>query len=456
MPREQAPTNRLSPRKIAVNVVLAVGAVVIACLVAFLLFTDTFVNELLKGRNISNFEKTHPNYSLRIRGVGYDIWQNRLKCDSLSLTPTDSGFSCTIAASSVSGIGWIPLFLGRALTPEHLANSDVDADNFVLIFPREQYQLRCGRLHVSVGDSAIVADSFELRPIAEDEQFFAANKFRRTRYRLVIPHWSMTGSACIGFLRRDMFCGRSARLQDPVLDILANKDKPKRSDSSNPLMPHEVFATIKATLQLDSLSITNGRLTYGERFARGADPAEITLDSMRVTVGGIANRCCDHDSTVLMAQGRFMNAGAVNVRMAIPVATPDFSLRYSGTLSRMPLKPLNSFLEVAEQIRIKSGDLHSATFDINVKSGQANGAVRIVYSDLSIAMLNEETGSEKGIVDRLTSFVANTIKIRQNNLPDKSGAVKLGEVAYKQKSGDSFFRFLWYALRSGLGDVMGF
>jgi hypothetical protein len=348
------------------------------------------------------------------------------------------------------------LLLGRALTPDCLASSEIDADNFVLTFPRDQYQLRCERLHVSVGDSAIVADSFELRPIAEDEQFFEATKFRRTRYRLVIPHWSMTGSACLGILKRDSFCGRSARLQDPVLDVLTNMAKPPETGLADPRLPHELLASIKATIQIDSLSIANGQVKYGERYARGAEPATVTFDSMQVSVGGIANRCSEHDSVVVRARGRFMNAGRMNVRMAIPVATPEFSMRCSGSLSRMRVPRLNSFLEVAQEIRIKSGDVHSITFDFNVETGRANGTVRAVYSDLSIAILNGETGSEKGIIDRVTSFLANNVKLRQSNVPDKTGAVEIGAVVYTRQPSDPFFKFLWFSLRSGLKDVVGF
>ena len=56
----------------------------------------------------------------------------------------------------------------------------------------------------------------------------------------------------------------------------------------------------------------------------------------------------------------------------------------------------------------------------------------------------------------IASFVANNITIRTNNLPDKSGAIKIGKVAYARRRDDPFFGFVWFALRSGVGDVVGF
>lgn len=443
-------------RNVATYVVLGAGLIVVASLVTFLLFTDAFVNQLLKGRNIRNFERTNPNYTLRIRGVGYDILQNRFTCDSITLTPADSGFSCTIAATSVSGIGWVKLFLGRALTPEHLSNSEVEAHGFVLSFPREQYQIRCSRLYVSVGDSAIVADSFTLGPMDDDKQFFAATHYRRTRYRLQVAHASMMGSSCLGLLRREMYCGRVARLESPHLDILTNKDKRPESDTTDPLMPYEVLAMIKARFQIDSVTIVNGSLTYGERMSREAVAAAITFDSMNVSIGGVSNHCCDHDSMIAVAQGRFMKAGTLNLRMAIPVAPPAFSLRYSGSLQRMPMSALNPFVTIGEHVRIKSGYVETAHFDIVVHKGNARGTIRAVYSDLAIALRDEETGSEKGILDRVTSFIANKVKLRTDNAANDSGPGTVGVVSYSRTSDDSFFQFLWFALRSGFKDVIGF
>jgi hypothetical protein len=71
-------------------------------------------------------------------------------------------------------------------------------------------------------------------------------------------------------------------------------------------------------------------------------------------------------------------------------------------------------------------------------------------------MINKRTGSDKGIFDVITSFVANNVKLRSNNMPDNSGAIKIGTVNYTRQNDDPFFRFAWFALRSGLGDAVGF
>jgi hypothetical protein len=117
---------------------------------------------------------------------------------------------------------------------------------------------------------------------------------------------------------------------------------------------------------------------------------------------------------------------------------------------------LNSFIEAGEHQRIKSGNVESAAFNINVNSGRASGSLRVLYSDLSVAILNNYTGSEKGILNKIASYVGKTFIIRESNLPDENGLLKIGEINYTRNPDDYFLQFVWFALRSGVGDVVGF
>jgi hypothetical protein len=80
--------------------------------------------------------------------------------------------------------------------------------------------------------------------------------------------------------------------------------------------------------------------------------------------------------------------------------------------------------------------------------------VRAIYRNLEIAVLDKQTGTEKGIDDRVASFLANMLKIRSSNTPDASGAMKEGEVNYTRRPDDEFQQFAWFALRTGILDVI--
>jgi len=458
MQNKHPPTDgqMLSPLKRASSAGFAVGALVLICVLVLLLFPDPLVNRFIKPRIIKAFAEAYPAYSIRIADMNYSVVKNRVGFDSVVLSAVDSTFSSTIGPFSVSGIGWMHLLWGGSLAPNDFANSVIDAHDIVLNFPQEQYELRCGFLRVSVPDSEVAVEGLKLHPPGEDEQFFAGSKFRKTRFRLVVPHARVMGVACLELLEGKNYRARSAHIHDAFLDALINKDKPFPQDTSSPRMPNEILSSIKGTLQVATLSIMNGRLEYGERFAVGAKPALITVDSIQILAEGIANHGDRGAAIVIHAQGIFMKAGTMNVHISLPVASPEFSFQYSGSLSRMDLSALNPFLETAEQMRIKAGVLQAATYEIKVVSGSASGNVRAVYRDLTFAAINKHTGSEKGFFDGIASFIANNFKFRGTNVPDKSGSIKIGEVKYTRKRVELFTEFAWFALRSGVGDVVGF
>jgi hypothetical protein len=192
-------------------------------------------------------------------------------------------------------------------------------------------------------------------------------------------------------------------------------------------MVHEALAAIRQPLQIDSLTITNGHLTYCERLAIGAAPAVLTFGAVSVSVEGIANRGERAAAIQLRGQGDLMNAGTLKVLMTIPITPPDFSFHYSGSLSAMDLTRLDAFLEIAEHIRIKSGVAQEAAFDIDVTAGHARGHVRAIYHDLEVAVLDKQTGTAKGLNNRVASFIENAFRIRSANAPGRIGLDEGGE-----------------------------
>jgi hypothetical protein len=140
--------------------------------------------------------------------------------------------------------------------------------------------------------------------------------------------------------------------------------------------------------------------------------------------------------------------------MAIPITPSDLSLHYSGSLGAMDLTRLDAFLDLAEHVRIKSGSAQEATFDITVTAGQARGWVRAIYQDLGVAVLDKHTGTEQGLDNRVTSFLANVLKVRTANAPDAAGAMKEGKVNHLRTPEEGFVEFVWSALWSGVRDVI--
>jgi hypothetical protein len=442
----------LSLARLLAYVGLCLGAVVIAVALLILMFGGAILNGYGKKKMERAFAKALPGCALRIGELDYTASANRLIAQSVTLSATTS----TLRAGrlSLTGVRWVRLLWGTASLADILAKASLDAANLDVEFPRSRYGVRCARLRASVPGSELIAKGTELRPLVGDEEFFAASAFRMTRFRVVVPECRVLGLAYGDLLQGKSYRARSVHLSRPSLDVLVSRYKPVEPFVKPPLMVHEALALIRQPLQVESLGITSGHLRYAERAVAGADPGVLTVGAMNVTVDGITNRGEASAVIALRAQGELLNAGALKVLMTIPVASPDLSLRYSGSLGPMDLTRLDAFLENAEHIRITSGSAKELSFEIDVTAGQARGRVRAIYKDLKIAFLDKQTGTEKVLGNRFDSFMTNAFKIRNSNAPDASGSMKEGKVSYTRDPKNEFLQFTWFALRSGVLDAV--
>ncbi|MGA2865051.1 MAG: hypothetical protein ABSF95_11270 [Verrucomicrobiota bacterium] len=445
-------SRRLSLGRLSAYVGACLGALVLAVAVLILGFGGAILNGYGKRKAERAFAQAHPGQALRIGKLDYAVGANRLVAQSVTLSATNT--SLKAGGISLTGVRWARLLWGTAALADVLAKASLEATNLDVEFPQAHYGLRCARLRASVPGSELIGEGTELRPLVGDEEFFAAHEFRTTRFHVVVPECRVLGLAYGELLQGKSYRARSVHFSRPTFDALVNRDKPAEPFVQRPLMVHEALAAIRQPLQVDSLSITNGHLRYCERVAVGADPAVLTFGAVSLSAAGIANRGGAAAAIQLRAQGDLMNAGTMKVLMTIPVTSRDFSLHYSGSLSAMDLTRLDAFLDIAEHTRIKSGSAQEAAFEIDVTAGQARGRVRAIYRDLEIAVLGKQTGSEKGLGNRVTSFLANVFKIRNANAPDASGSMKEGEVNYTRGPDEEFLQFAWFALRSGVLDVI--
>ena len=443
---------KLSLRRLSACIGLSLGAIVLAVAVLILVFGGAILNRYGKEKAERAFAEAHPGYALRIGELDYALGANRLVAQSVTLFAANTTFK--VGRTSLTGVRWARLLWGTAALADVLADASLEATNLDVEFSQAHYRIHCARLRASVPGSELIAEGTELRTLAGDEEFFAAHDFRTPRFHVIVPECKVLGLAYGELLQGKSYRARSVHFSGPSFETLVNRDKPPKPFVKSPLMVHEALAAIRQPLQVDSLSITNGHFEYCERLAVGADPAVLTFGAVSLFVEGIANRGEANAAIQLRGQGDLMNAGTMKVLMTIPIQPPNFSLHYSGSLSAMDLTRLDAFLDIAEHIRVKSGSAQEAAFEIDVTDGQARGRVHAIYRDLEMAVLGKQSGTEKGFDNRVASFLMNELKIRNSNTPDAAGLMKDGEVKYTRRPDDEFQQFAWFALRTGVLDVI--
>jgi hypothetical protein len=431
----------------SVAVAVLVGAV-------FHFSGDALLNRFLRPKLEQAFSAHLPGYSLRLAALHYDFWRNRLRCDSVAMTRPD-GAPASAGSISASGVNWGRLLLGKRHPAQIFSGAQLEVTDLSAVLLEAEYRVQCGHLRISVPDSEIVAQALTLQLVGSDEAFFAAAPFRRVRYRVAVASCSLRGVSFAQLFNGQAYRAQSVELARPVIESLANRDKPRRPVTESPPMPHEALAAITKPFRIDGLTITDGLIKYAARRFEGAEPGVLTFSAVQISAKEIANAAAGGEAIGLLAEGRLMDAGTMTVEMRIPVAPSTLAFHYAGKLSAMDLTRLDEYMEGAGRVQIKSGSASEVSFDIDVTGGHAHGAVRGEYRDLQVKVVDGETGSEKSVTNRVATVLTNQFKVRKENTPDKAGALKAGKVDYARQPEETFLQFAWLAVRSGVLDLIG-
>lgn len=323
--------------------------------------------------------------------------------------------------------------------------------------PKDGYKFHCGQLHASVNDSNMIAHDFRIDPLLEENDFFDASKYRRTRVNALFPQLMAYGIDYPGLLRAEKFQSRFVKAQDPEVGIYVSMYKTSDQSGKTKIpMPNEIMYTVDQIVQIDSVRALNGHIKYGEYYQPRSKPAPIIFTNLNALIRNISNNNGRGDTMDVELNSEFMDGGKLTLQLSSPLTSPKFSFRASGNLSPIKLSKFNTFLTIAEKVELTAGTVQSSFFNLKVDNGKASGTVGVEYKDFKLAFLDKETKSSKGVFNIIKSFLANTFKFNGENQRDKHGKLKLGKIKYTRKPGDTFIQVVWFSVRSGVADVIGF
>lgn len=431
---------------------LALALAVLALLAALLhLATQLLLDRLVRPRLEAALASHLPGSAPRLGALRYDLWRDRLRCASLSLT-LPSGAPLSTGPLSLSGVHWAGLLASQPDPLTLLRHAHFELHALSLTSPSAEYRLHCQHLRLSFPAAEFTARDLSLQPTASDEAFFAADSFRRLRYRLHLASLSLRGIALPELLRGEAYRADSLELHAPRLDTLSNREKPRRPPARPPLMPHEALAALATPLHLGRLTITDGAIHLGARRSPATPPGILAFTHFALTAHALSP--ATDRPLELHASTRLMDAAPLTVRLTLPPASPSLAFQYSGQLGPMDLTRLNPYLRGAGSFEIKSGLTAGATFAIAVTDSRARGALQGTYEDLQITVLDRTTGDDDTLTTRLATLLANQLRVRPHNTPDLPAPLKTGQIDYTRAPEDTFLQFSWLALKTGLTDLL--
>jgi len=239
----------------------------------------------------------------------------------------------------------------------------------------------------------------------------------------------------------------ASKISIQSFDLFSFKDKriPFLRDYNIPL-PMESFINLSWKVRIDSILITNSRITVEEYPAKGNELTAITFNDVNASFTGLNNRLekNEHPYALLKASGLLMGAGKINAVFQFPL---DNASRYTakGEISRFSLVELNPVFIPIANIRIESGYLNSLTFDFHYTELESKGKLDIDYENLRLLGLNKNNAETNGV----KTFFINLL-IPKNRDQTKENAKAVGIIDIERDRKRLIFNVWWKSILDGL------
>ncbi|MDZ4745854.1 MAG: DUF748 domain-containing protein [bacterium] len=391
--------------------------------------------------------------------VGGSLSGLNIQFNSISIRDSTENYK-TVGQSYMSVRQWrrpfddgdtVNLFGGKVVINETDSSMHIDSVEYLMQKGMRTY---ASGIHLSFRDRTLAIDSFSVVPTITDAEYFAKTKYRTDRVRAGASTVVLKDIDTRGLVEGTALNAQTLDFKNFHIDVLSNSRAP-RLKGKNPMMPFEIVASIPFQLGIDSIRVANTTIMYGELHKNSNTPATLQFERIGFLVTGLSNDPVvqKRQPVKIFGKGAFQKNGVMDLEITLPLNVTENTLDAKGTLSEMDLKTFNTFLPVAENIRVKKGWVKKASFNLKVRGRKSTGVVLPLYIDFELEVLNKKS-KKVGFWEGIASFLANWLKIKNENVPGED--MKEGKINYTIPADAAPLQALWFPVRSGLGKVIGF
>lgn len=317
-------------------------------------------------------------------------------------------------------------------------------------------EMAVGGVRALTADSFFAIDSLTAGPTVSDSEFMRRRGHRTNRLSAALGRLEFRGFDYRQALDDRSLVARSVHLDSLWVDVYRDNRLPPPPTDPPPKMPHEIIRGLSQTLRIDTIRMTNSFARYSKWEEASAEPGGISFENISATIRNVTNdprRMHPSTPAVVQATTRVAGAGRLDATIRIPLLSSHFALSYEGRLGPMDARAFNDAFVNLSGVRVEDGHVDSLWFSAEVEQGVAKGTLHGRYEGLDVEMLDKET-HERGLRERIGTFVLDDVMLKSSNTEEDSPP-RTGTIEHEHEEDDTFFKFLWHSVRSGLYSLVG-
>ena len=331
---------------------------------------------------------------------------------------------------------------------------DLRTGGYSMVTKDSMNTLSIGGLHLSTANSFLAIDSFTLMPNYSDSLYSRKLGYQTDRMEVSTGKIEMERLDFKTLLEERKIVAGLVFVDGLTLNDYRDK-RVKFPTWKRPPMIQQAIQKIPFSLIIDTVSLTNGKVTYREQ--TGNEPGMIFFDRME---GMVRNLTTD---SLLISQGTeliaiastyLMGKAKVEGEFRFPLNSPADTFYFQGKAGRVDMTIFNPMVSKVAPVRIKGGVVDSVNIHWMRGNGiYATGLLDLYYQNLQVELLKEKPDFWNKTGTSLMQILVN-LAVPQDN-PGYFGIHRPGYIWNKRDDEKGYFNFFWKSLLTGLKSSEG-
>lgn len=330
---------------------------------------------------------------------------------------------------------------------------DLKAEKILVVSPDGFYTLSTGRVFYSGTSNTLQTDLFLIHPNYSNYDFTSRHEFQTDRIEAEFKNVSLRNFSASDYFKSNALTGTLVKIES--MDINVFRDRRKKFQHVNQPMPQEIIYKYNGKIDIDTVNIAGGKITYTEHAENAKEPGTVYFNKVSAQIYHITNDTMyktKNDSSYIRAEALLMGKAKVVVRMKAKLFDSNNSLWVEGGLSKTEAQDLNPMLERAAFIHAESGTFDTLAFSFTANNHDATGNITMLYNRFFISTAGKQAEGASSLFRLLLASITSKKITDANPLPGEK--VRAGVIDYQRDPERFIFNYYFKAILSGVKSVI--
>ncbi|WP_020528327.1 DUF748 domain-containing protein [Flexithrix dorotheae] len=296
--------------------------------------------------------------------------------------------------------------------------------------------------------------NFKLIPQYPRYEFSRKKGFQTDRSEVLIPAISIHQIHLDSLLNQHYFHASAISMDSMQVNLFRDKNVPMNPDRFV-VLPQQIIREMSLKFTIDSISLSNGMVTYEELKPDGKAPGKVFFDGLNATSHALSNdpNHFSNGQLDIKASGNLMGKGSVTADFHFNIFREDNQFNFKGTIGEMYLPQLNPMVENVAFVHLKSGQMKKMEFSVTANENFSIGNLNFYYHDLHASMIHPKKNENANFFKKIIFDLMETLIIPKENIAGKK--FRKGTIKFNRDKQKSIVNYWWKSIFSGIQSTVG-